>query len=302
MKVVIAGGNSYLGKALVDFYHAQSAEVIVLVRKLQGKNSAIKEVIWDGKTIGDWQHELEGADMLINMSGRSVNCRYTEKNKKEIFDSRTSTTKVLGEAVRLCIQPPKVWLNAASATIYRHAEDHAMDEYKGEIGTGFSVEVCKLWEHTFFEQKTPHTRKVALRTAIVLGKKAPVLANLSNLVKIGLGGKQGSGKQMMSWIHEEDFARATQWIYEHTEINGSINLSAPKPLTNADMMKEMRHAYRTFIGIASPKFLLEMGAMLIGTETELILKSRWVYPRRLKESGFEFHFPDFRSAITDLVA
>lgn len=298
MKVVIAGGNSYLGKTLANHYSAMANGVVLLARRPAPANGNIRTVLWDGKSIGPWADEVDGADLLINMAGRSVNCRYSEKNKKEIFDSRTQTTEVLGDVVRWCEKPPKVWLNAASATIYRHAEDRFMDEYTGELGQGFSVEVCKRWEKTFFAQKTPHTRKVALRTAIVFGKDDGVYLRLKNLAKMGLGGKQGNGRQMVSWIHEADFARATEWIYGHREIDGVINLSAPNPLPNKAAMKKIRRALGVSVGLPAPEWLLEMGAVVIGTETELILKSRWVIPARLIESGFVFRYPTLDVALS----
>lgn len=300
MKVVIAGGNSYLGRSLARFYAARNAEVVLLVRRAQLPEGNMRPVLWDGENLGLWMQELNGADLLINMAGRSVNCRYTEKNKKEIFDSRIHTTAVLGEAVRRCSLPPAVWLNAASATIYRHADDRAMDEYDGELGSGFSVEVCQLWEKTFFDQKTPGTRKVALRTAIVFGKYDGVFVRLRNLVRYGLGGHQGNGRQMMSWIHEADFARATEWIYRHPQMDGVVNLAAPAPLPNAELMKKIRRALHMPLGLPAPKWLLEIGAVFIGTETELLLKSRWVVPRRLLEGGFVFHYGTFDKALDEL--
>lgn len=300
MKVVIAGGNSYLGRSLARYYAARHVEVVVLVRKAQLPEPRIRPVLWDGETLGLWMQELDGADMLINMAGRSVNCRYTAKNRKEIVESRTHTTAILGEAVRRCGRPPAVWLNAASATIYRHAEDRAMDEYGGEIGNGFSVEVCQAWEKTFFDQKTPGTRKVALRTAIVFGREDGVFVRLRNLVRCGLGGHQGNGRQMVSWIHETDFARATRFIYKHPEMDGVVNLSAPNPLSNKTLMRKLRKALHVPFGLPSPKGVLALGAVLIGTETELLLKSRWVLPTRLTEAGFAFKYPGMDVALPAL--
>lgn len=300
MKVVIAGGNSYLGRTLAGFYAQRGAEVVLLVRRPGLPENNIRSVPWDGEHLGLWMQELNGADLLINMAGRSVNCRYTDKNKKEIFDSRTATTAVLGEAVRRCACPPAVWLNAASATIYRHAEDRAMDEYKGELGEGFSVDVCRLWEKTFFDQKTPGTRKVALRTAIVFGHRDGVYVRLKNLVRYGLGGSQGNGRQMVSWIHETDFARATRFIYKHPQIDGVVNVSAPNPLPNKTLMQKIRKALRMPVGLPSPEWLLKIGARVIGTETELILKSRWVLPGRLIEEGFAFKYPTMDVALLSL--
>lgn len=300
MKVVIAGGNSYLGQVLARFYAERAQEVVLLVRRPRLPQGNIRYEVWDGQTPGLWMQALNGAALLINMAGRTVNCRYTERNKREIVESRVYTTTILGEAVRRCVVPPRVWLNAASATMYRHAEDRPMDEYTGETGQGFSVEVCRRWEETFFAQVTPGTRKVALRTTIVFGKRAPVVLTLFNLVKMGLGGKQGTGRQMLSWIHETDFARATEWLYRHDEMDGTVNLAAPNPLPNTRLMQKIRKTLAMPFGLPSPKWLLEIGAVFIRTETELVLKSRWILPARLKESGFRFLYPDMDSALAQI--
>lgn len=300
MKVVIAGGNSYLGQVLARHYAAAGNEVVLLVRRVRDFGAGIRSVYWDGQNPGEWARELEGASLLVNMAGRTVNCRYNEKNKKEIMDSRIDTASVLGQAVKACLHPPQVWLNAASATLYRHAEDRPMDEYTGETGTGFSVEVCRRWEQAFFAQHTPGTRKAALRTAIVFGPKDGVYIRLRNLARCGLGGRQGNGRQMVSWIHEADFAAAVDWIYRHKELEGAVNLSAPVPLRNDIMMRKIRKSAGIPFGLPATRFLLEIGAVLIGTETELILKSRWVLPARLTESGFTFRYPTLEDALPAL--
>jgi uncharacterized protein len=307
-KIIIAGGTGFIGQALVNWF-GQSNTVIVLTRAKAGAqnntysntlNAKATYLHWDGKTIGDWAGELDGADLLINLAGKSVNCRYTEKNKQEIFDSRTHASNVLGLAVRQAIRPPKLWINAASATIYRNAADGPQDEERGEIGNGFSVEVCKLWEKTFFEQRTPFTRKVALRMAIALGKGG-VMVPYFNLLKFALGGRQGSGRQMYSWVHIADVCRMVEWIDGHDDIEGVYNCCSPHPVSNSEFMQTLRRATGHRIGLPAYTWMLKMGAAIIGTETELLLKSRWVVPTKMLQTGFQFTYPDLTDAFKDIV-
>jgi uncharacterized protein (TIGR01777 family) len=245
--------------------------------------------------------ELEGADLLINLTGKNVNCRYNQKNKDEILNSRVNATVALGKAFETLRTPPKVWIQSASATIYRHAEDRAMDEITGEIGEGFSVDVCNAWEKTFWEQNAPHTRKVLLRIGIVLGKSDSALPRMLRLARFGLGGQQGNGKQYMSWIHEDEVVSIMDWIYKHEEIKGTFNCTSPQPLTNANFMRCIRTVCNVPFGVPTPAWLLTIGAWLIGTETELILKSRWVLPKKLIEAGYVFRFPHLSDTLTDIV-
>ncbi len=299
MKIVLAGANGFLGKSLIK-HLSQEIEWTLLSRDPDFKIARANCEVWDGKTLGPWRHALNGADVVLNLSGKSVNCRYNTKNKAAIFASRLDSTRVLHQAMAACNQPPKVWINAASATIYRHSLDKAMTEDRGEMGKGFSVEVCKAWENCFFEQSHPGVRQIAIRTAIVLGKGAGVLPYFSNLVKWGLGGKMGPGTQMFSWIHEQDFANALQFIINNENINGVVNLAAPNPLSNADFMQHLRSQLQVKTGLPTPKWMLEMGAILLGTETELILKSRWVIPQKLTDSGFQFQFGNLKPALENL--
>lgn len=301
-KIILAGGNGQLGKALAGYYKDITEEVIILSRKAAPAKDNIKTLVWDGRTPGDWAKELEGADLLVNLCGKNVNCRYTKENREEIIRSRVEPTKLLGKLIDGLINPPKLWVNAASATIYRHAEDRPQDEETGEIGYGFSIDVCKKWENTFFETETPHTRKVALRISIVLGHNEGALPRLINLVKAGMGGHQGDGQQYVSWVHEQDVVKCTEWLLQHPEINGVLNCTAPNPIKNTDLMKELRHACGVPFGLPAPAWLLEMGAAFIGTETELILKSRWVLPKRLLDAGFEFQFAKVEHAIKDIIS
>ncbi len=302
-KIVLAGGTGQIGTALCEFYADRAEKIIVLSRGCSGRAKNIDYITWDAKTQGPWAKELDGADMIINLCGKNVNCRYTETNKKEIFDSRTNSTKALATAIAACINPPGLWVQSASATIYRHSEDRPMTEKDGVIGEGFSVEVCKKWEKVFWEETEvfKNMRKVILRTSLVLGKKEGVFPRLRNLARFGLGGKQGNGNQWVSWIHETDVARMIDWVAAHKEIEGVINCTAPVPLKNKAFMDIIRKGFHMPIGLPSPAWLLELGAFIIRTETELILKSRWVLPRKIERTGFQFQYPDAQTAITHLI-
>lgn len=299
--VVIAGGTGFLGKALTHVLTQQGYEVYILTRSHQLDLDHVHHIKWDGASLGRWQDVLEGAEALINLNGKSVDCRYTETNKQLIYETRLSATRVLAEALSHTGKLPGVWLNASSATIYRHAEDRDMDEANGEIGVGFSVDVCEKWESIFFTTPAPDVRKVALRTGIVLGKKEGALQPLKRLTKAGLGGRQGNGNQYVSWIHEYDFVQAVLWLMHHEAANGAYNLTAPAPVKNRDFMKFLRKSLRVPLGMPLPVWSLKFGAHLIRTEPELILKSRRVVPARLLEEGFVFHFPDVTAALEDLI-
>lgn len=297
MKIILAGGSGFIGRFLEKRFTQDGHTVNLLTRNPKSEN----DIYWDGETAGGWVEQLNGADVLINMAGKSVDCRYTDENKQKIYDSRLKSTAILREAVSQCDNPPAVWLNSSTATIYRHAEDRPMNEETGEIGTGFSVDVATKWEQTFFGVNLPQTRRVSLRTAIVLGKEGGALVPLKRLVKFGLGGKQGSGKQMFSWIHEEDLYQSIVHIIKDKTLIGPINISAPNPLPNEEVMSILRRKMNTPIGLPSPKWLLKIGAVMIRTETELVLKSRWVVPTNLVTSGFEFKFESLNKALDDLI-
>ncbi|MES2108522.1 MAG: TIGR01777 family oxidoreductase [Bacteroidota bacterium] len=300
-KIVLAGGNGYLGIVLAKYYKDKAEEIIILSRHEKQTEGNVRTIVWDGKTRGKWTAELVNADMVINLCGKNVNCRYTEKNKAEIFASRLVPTELLGEVIRDLYEPPKLWINLSSATIYRHAEDRPQDEETGEIGTGFSVDVVNAWETAFNKYETPKTRKVALRMGIVLGRSDSVFPRLLNLVKLGFGGKQGNGGQYVSWVHETDAAHSTEWLMDHSELSGVFNCVAPNPVKNNDLMRIIRKIYGMPIGLPAPKWLLEIGSVVIGTETELILKSRWVLPKRLLDSGFKFEYPDIERAVKNIL-
>lgn len=290
-KVVLAGGTGFVGQAFAGRFGELGAEVKVISRQAP-------HIPWEDRSA--IVEALEGADLLINLAGRSVNCRYTSENRRLILDSRTETTRQLGECILACRLPPALWINSSTATIYRHAEDRPMTEESGEIGTGFSVDVAKAWEAAFFAFDLPATRQVALRIAIVLDDGG-VMGPLRNLVRFGLGGAQGSGRQQFSWIHMEDLFRIVRFLQEHPELNGVFNASAPHPVTNRELMAGLRRAMGVPVGLPAPRWLLELGARLIRTETELVLKSRWVLPDRLQRAGFAFRYDTLEKALKEIV-
>jgi uncharacterized protein (TIGR01777 family) len=299
-KIVITGGNGFLGRALTSHFSKNTDEVIVVSRKPVPTTSKIKWQKWDGANPGDWSKSFEGADAVINLAGKNVDCRYTENNKREIINSRLKSTKAVGEAIQNCANPPSVWLNASSATIYVNSFDKLMTESNGEIGDDFSMTVCKKWEEEFNSFETLPIRRIASRTSIVLGWDGAALPALKSLVKFGLGGQQGDGKQFCSWIHIEDFCRAVEWLLQNEKATGPYNVTAPVPLPNKDFMKVLSEKLHMPFGLPSPKWLLELGAFIIRTETELVLKSRKVYPKRLLDEGFIFLHEDLDHALNAL--
>ncbi|KQN34674.1 NAD-dependent epimerase [Pedobacter sp. Leaf41] len=301
-KIVLAGGNGYLGGLLAKHFSGLASEVIILSRKEKAQNGNVRTILWDGKTEGIWTEAIDSADLLVNLCGKNVNCRYTKQNQQEIVDSRVIPTRLLTTVIQTLLNPPKLWINITSATIYRHAEDRPQDEYTGEIGYGFSIDVCKAWESCFFETETPATRKIALRMGIVFGRSDGAFPRLLNLVKFGLGGKQGDGNQFVNWVHEQDAIHSIQWLLENEAISGVVNCTSPAAVTNNTLMKTIRKTYGIPFGLSTPAWLLSIGAAIIGTETELILKSRWVKPAVLLENGFEFQYAKIEDAVHDIVS
>ena len=265
---------------------------------------------WDAKTVGAWAAELEGADAVVNLAGRVVNCRYNAANRREILDSRVDSTRAVGLAVRRAARPPRVWLQASTATIYAHRHDAANDEATGILGGvepgapetwRFSTDVATAWERALNEAECPQTRKAAMRTAMTMSPdRGGVFDVLLGLVRRGLGGASGDGRQYVSWIHDRDFVRAVAWLIEHDEIAGPVNLAAPNPLPNAEFMRALREAWGARFGLPASRWMLEVGAFFLGTETELVLKSRRVVPGRLSAAGFRFDFPTWPEAARDL--
>lgn len=296
-KIVLAGGNGYLGRVLTAYYKDKAREVIILSRHRKPGEGNVRTVVWDARSRGKWAAELVNADILINLCGKNVSCRYTEENMREIFASRLQPTELLGEVIHDMLEPPKLWINASSATIYGHAEDRPQDEETGEIGDGFSVEVCRQWEAAFYKYDTPKTRRAVLRISMVLGRSDSVFPRLLNLVRFGLGGRQGNGQQYVSWVHEHDVARITEWLADYPEFSGAFNVTAPVPVKNDAFMKAIRTIYGMPVGLPAPEWLLNIGAAIIGTEPELILKSRWVVPKRLLQSGYEFSYENTAQAV-----
>ncbi|MCX8523826.1 TIGR01777 family oxidoreductase [Chryseobacterium formosus] len=297
MKIIIAAGTGFLGQNLEKYFNYKGNEVYILTRNPKQKN----EIHWDAKTLGNWKNSLENADVLINLAGKSVDCRYTEENKKEILTSRINSTKVLQEAVDQCITQPKVWLNSSSATIYTHSETHLNTESDGVIGDDFSMNICKSWEQEFFKTETANVRKVALRTSIVLGNNGGAFTKLKIITKLGLGGKQGRGNQNISWIHIEDFCRAIEYIIENENLSGKINVTAPKPLSNEEFMRKLRKEMKIPFGLNAAVWQLEIASIFLGTETELLLKSRNVYPEKLIQNKFQFNYSTVDTAFQNLI-
>lgn len=291
-KIVIAGGTGFIGQYLQKKFLENGFKVTIISRQSP-------HVSWDRHD--EIVQSLEDADMLINLAGKSVDCRYNEKNKADIFKSRTDTTNILGKALLQCQNPPPLWINSSTATIYRHAEDRPMTEEEGDIGTGFSVEVAKEWEKAFFSFSLPGTRQAALRIAIVLGPDGGVMTPYKNLVRFGLGGVQGPGTQKFSWIHVEDLYRIILFLNEEKELSGVFNCASPDPVTNRELMANLRNVMNKKIGLPTPKWMLEAGAVFIKTETELVLKSRWVIPERLEKAGFVFQYDTLEKALRQII-
>lgn len=308
MKIVIPGGSGQVGTILARAFHGDGHEVVVLSRRAAVRPWRV--VAWNGATLGDWQSEIEGCDVVINLAGRSVNCRYTAANREEILKSRVLSTRVVGEAIVRASRQPRLWLQASTATIYAHRYDSPNDEHSGVLGGNeptapsawrFSIQVARAWEQAFADAVTDRTRKIALRSAMTLSPDAGgIFDALIGLARHGLGGSAGDGRQFMSWIHYEDFVAAIRWLIERDDIEGVVNVAAPNPLPNSEFMRILRAACGVRRGLPANKWMLEIGAVFMRTEIELILKSRRVVPARLLEQGFTFKYPDWWGAAVDL--
>lgn len=308
MKIVLPGGSGQVGTILARAFHRDGHEAVVLTRKPE--TAPWRTVAWDGASAGAWASEFEGADAVINLAGRSVNCRYHAANRKAIMDSRVLSTRAVGQAIAQAKKPPRAWLQASTATIYAHRFDAAHDEATGVIGGNepnapdtwnFSIDVATTWEKTAKEFESPATRLVLLRSAVTLSPdRGGIFDVMLGLVRKGLGGTNGSGKQFVSWIHQADFVRAIYWILEHEDLAGPVNLSAPNPLPNAEFMRAFRQAWGTRIGLPAFAWMIEIGAVFMRTESELVLKSRRVVPGKLLQSGFAFQYPEWPAAAKEL--
>ncbi len=299
-----------MGQILARHFHEQGHCVTVIAR--HSSPAEWKSIQWNACDLGSWTEAIDGADVVINLAGRSVNCRYNAANRRAIKNSRTITTGLVGQAIAHASHPPPLWLNASTATIYRHSLERPMDEATGELGGNepgapqkwnFSIDVATSWERALAAAETPHTRKIAMRSAMIMSPDpGGIFDTLMRLVRLGLGGSAASGQQFVSWIHDVDFIRAVDFLIAHEDLSGVVNISSPRPVPNRHFMRCLRHAWCTqYFGLPASKWMLEIGAMLLRTETELILKSRRVVPMRLLNSGFEFHFPNWRAASQDLV-
>lgn len=305
MKIVVPGGSGFLGSTLIPRLRQQGHDVILVSRSRreteppQGDTGSLTTTSWDDND--EFQAAIDNAGAVINLAGRSVDCRYNAKNREEIFSSRIDTTHAIGDAIARSAAPPPVWLNASTATIFREAFDRVQTDSDGEIGEGFSVGIGKEWEAEFFKPELPNTRRVAMRITIALGHGGGLLPPSLMLARLGLGGKQGSGRQMVSWIHLEDLCRAVEFLLEQDQVSGPIILGSPDPITNADLMRAIRKEIKMPIGLPAAEWMVKIGALALRTESELVLKSRWVYPERLLAAGFEFKFPKLEQALADLL-
>jgi uncharacterized protein (TIGR01777 family) len=308
MKLVVPGGSGHLGQLLTLYFEERSHEVVVLTRRGARHGRA---VAWDGRSAGPWLAELDGADVVINLAGRSVNCRYTRANLEEMYESRVDSTRAIGCAIAQARRPPAVWLQMSTATIYAHRFDVPHDEMTGRIGGDepdvpaywrTSIDIARAWEQALEDAPTPHTRKVALRTAMVMSThRGSVFDLLIRLSRLGLGGPMAGGHQYISWIHARDFVRAVEFLIERDDLSGAVNIAAPNPLPQREAMAILRKALGVRMGLPATRWMAEIGAVVLRTDTELVLKSRRVVPRRLMEAGFAFEFACWRDAATDLV-
>ena len=311
MRIILPGGSGQVGTILARHLHASNHEVIVLSRT--PRKTPWQTILWDGINLKPaWTQTLETADAVIHLSGRSVNCRYTPANRKEIIASRVIPTLLIGEAIARAKNPPRTWMNASTSTFYRDARDAPQDEFTGELGGSepgvpdtwnFSIDVARQWEQAFYASDLPHTRKIALRSSMTMSPDpGGVFSVLLGLVRIGLGGTQGPGDQYVSWIHDRDYCRAIDFLLTHEDIAGPVNFTAPNPLPNRDFMRELRSAWGMPLGLPASRWMLEVGAVFMRTETELILKSRRAVPSVLLQHGFDFQFPTWPEAARELVA
>jgi hypothetical protein len=314
LRIVLPGGSGQVGEALARYFQQRGHHVTVLTRGPY--TPPWQTVHWDGEHSGPWVETLEGTDLCINLSGRSINCRYNAANRKSLYNSRIGTTRLLNHVIGTMADPPRLWLNASAVSFYRHSTDTLLDEATGEPGGhewitkrrrapeswNFVSKLVQDWEAAFFETETPRTRKLALRSAIVMSPvPGSAFAVLSNLVRVGLGGTQGNGRQYVAWIHEQDYARAVEFLVEHDEMQGPVNMAAPGPLVNREFMAALRDAWDMPNGLPAPALLIQLGTFLMRTESELVLKSRPVVPRHLLDAGFEFEFPQWPEAAENLV-
>lgn len=298
-RVILAGGSGFLGHALANALTDQGYEVTVLTRSPSSQPGPIQQIKWDGKTLGDWAKCLEGARAVVNLTGKSVNCRYTPENRLEIIQSRVDSVTVVDEAILQCAQPPQALIQAGSLAIYGDAQDRWCDETTPP-GQGFPAETCLLWEQAFHAARTPGTRRVVLRIGFALGKDGGALGVLAKLTKWFLGGTVGNGRQYISWIHGSDLNQMFLSSIEREDIEGAFNATGPAPVPNAEFMQELRRALGRPWSPPAPVWAVKVGSRLMSTESSLALTGRRCVPRRFTEKGFEFTFPQLDEALADL--
>lgn len=299
-KLIIAGGTGFIGQALCNHFKKNYDKIVVLSRKENKIQDNIVYLLWDGKTTGVWAAEFENAHAVINLSGRSIDCRFTDKNKKEILSSRIVSTRIIGETILKCKNPPEIWINGSSAALYPNSEIIAMTEYSAQNASGFMAEVTRAWEKAAADFMLPTTRKFFVRTTLVYGAQGGVLPVLIKIVKKGLGGPMGTGSQKISWIHVEDFCRIIEWMLVNKNASGAYNMAAPQAVSNKKLMQVLRKKMGVLIGLPAPEFLIKVGAFFIRSEPELILDSRNIFPERLIKEGFEFNYHSIEESIASL--
>jgi len=310
MKIVIPGGSGQIGTILARSFHADGHDVIILSRSPGPANVPWKTILWDAKTLGEWTETINGADVVINLAGRSVNCRYHQKNRDAIMNSRVDSTRVVAKAIAQAKQPPHTWLQASTATIYAHRYDAPNDELTGIIGGNepdapdtwrFSINVAKAWEAAAQETPLPNTRLVLMRSAMTMSPdRGGVFDTLLNLTRLGIGGTIADGKQYMSWIHEHDFIESIKLLIKDKTLKGTINIASPNPIPQSEFMQLLRQASHTRIGLPATKWMIEIGTFFMRTESELVLKSRRVIPTHLTNAGLAFQYPHWKEAVKDL--
>lgn len=298
-KIVLAGGTGFLGQIIIERFKGKTEEIVVLSRSSKTQQDNVRTVVWDAKNAGDWTKELSGTDVLINLTGKSINCRHNEANKKELLSSRIDATEILGKAIEACEQAPKLWINASAAALYI-AGSKPNTENDSRFGNGFLEEMCIRWEESFLKSKCPQTRKIIMRITLILGKSGGVFPVLMDLTKKGLGGKAGSGKQMMSWMHENDFLNAINWFIRNENAIGVYNMSSPQPISNKDFMALLRKNTNALFGLPAPAFAIRLASIFMQTEPGLVLNSVHVLPQKLLDNGFHFEFAKAKNAIASL--
>lgn len=304
--VLIFGGSGHIGAAMRRHLDPERYRIKNITRRPRTP----EDVAWDGKTKGEWTKLLETSDVVVNLAGRRVHCRYNAENLQEMMDSRIDSTRVLGEAIAECQNPPAVWLQSSTATLYAHTFGPPNDDVSGVIGGNepglpdvwrYSLKIARNWEEELDRASTPHTRKVAMRMAVMMGTDRDSAFDIfSRLTRVGLGGQLSSGRQFVSWIHERDLVRGMQFLIE-SDLAGPVNLAAPNPLAQVDFARELRKAWSVPFGLPAAAWMVNLGAYLLDGDAEIVMKSRRVVPKRLTDAGFCFEYPTWPEAARDLV-